>query len=176
LRTITLLLIAFLTACLHLRAVSQQESSSILKSVDIEFIYTANGKNIRKTLTGFGEDPADGLYKPEKYDIVIKLNEGISLAGYYVQVLIEEKISPTTPFRIDNERIPRGWVPVKNIDAGLASRAKNNMIVVSNPDYKLVYDLGSILYTKDSVRLVVLSKHQKTGKITFIKKEYEYPM
>jgi hypothetical protein len=176
LRTTTLLLIVFLTAGLRAPAVSQQKSNSILKSVDIEFTYTADGKNIRKTLTGFGEDPGDGLYKPEKYDIVIRLNEGLPLAEHYVQVLIEENISPTTAFQINNERIPTGWVPVRTIDAGMASRAKKNMIVVSNPDYKLAYDPGSILYTRNSVRLVVLCKHQKTGKITYIKKEYEYPM
>lgn len=50
------------------------------------------------------------------------------------------------------------------------------MLTVGNPEYKLVFDDGSILYSKKAVRIVVLCQHQRTGKIEYLKKEYEYPM
>lgn len=164
-------LIILLTGCLSLPGKCQ-----LLRSVDIEFTYTAGGQQLRKTWQGPGEDPQDGLYKPEHYDIVVKLNEGVPAADYYVEVLVEEKISRSAPFAIDGTPLPEGWVPVRVVYSGPAAAAKQHTIVVKDPAYQLVYDTGSLLYTRDAVRIVVVSRHNRTQKITYVKREYEYPM
>ncbi len=154
----------------------QDKKTKLLNAVDIEFTYELNGKSIRKTFVGLGEDPADGYFKPDTYDIVLKLNDGFKLEEYYLQVLIEEYIEPSNEYSLSGNKIQKGWVPINVVYSDLASRVKANKLIIRNPEYKLVYGYSSILYTCTKVRILVTSQHRKTKQIQYLIKDYEIPM
>lgn len=139
---------------------------------------TEKGKDIYREFTQVGEDP---WAKPDKFDIVLTVDNLKMSSKERIEILVEELYSPTSLNKAKKSLQDERWIPAKVVfsESGMSikkwKRLKDGKITIKDISYASTGYYNSLLYNKLSFRVTAIYHDEETKKFERLEHEILIP-